>query len=480
MILENSYATLPGSLYTLQSPKPVKNPELVLWNSELVHELNLPFHNLSKEELAAIFSGNQNLEGSIRLAQAYAGHQFGHFTMLGDGRALLLGEVIGLDRERYDIQLKGSGVTPYSRGGDGLATLSAMLREYLMSEALYYLGVPSSRSLAVVTTGEPVYRLNQEKGAILTRVMRAHLRIGTFQYASHFQSKEVLQELISYTIQRLYPEITDASNPALSLLAKVMERQIKLIVEWLRVGFIHGVMNTDNTSISGESFDYGPGAFMSYYRPSATFSSIDASKRYAFGNQGPILEWNLYRLAEALLPVIHEESAEAIQLAETTLKPFSAIFQSQYLQMMKNKLGIVGEDKSVTELMERLLRWMEGSQVDYTNTFLELLSPGITHSKDYQDPLLDHWKKDWLRRIQGENELPNESITLMKKNNPSIIPRPNQVEKALSLATERSDFSLFCHLLESIKNSEAGSQYSELMEPPTREYDQRYKTFCNT
>lgn len=478
--LENTYATLPGALFALQHPVPVKKPELILWNHDLALQLNLPFFNYPKEELASIFAGNQLLEGSIPLAQAYAGHQFAHFTMLGDGRAILLGEISDPDGQRYDIQLKGSGVTPYSRGGDGRATLSAMLREYLLSEAVHSLGISTSRSLAVVGTGETVYRLNQEKGAILTRIMKSHIRIGTFQYASHFQSQKVLQALTSYTLQRLYPESADTKNPALSLLSEVMKQQIDLIIEWLRVGFIHGVMNTDNTSISGETFDYGPSAFMNYYSPLATFSSIDQHKRYAFGNQASILQWNLYRLAEALLPLIQEDTHQAIEQANATLEAFSAIYQTKYHQMMKNKLGILDEDDSDKNLIDSLLRWMEKNQADYTNTFVELQNPGLIKSKDFPDPAFEAWKERWLVRIGGENHIPAKSRELMKKYNPSLIPRSNRVEEALSLATDKGDFSLFNQLLESLKQSYTLDTYSPLMEPPSRDFDQRYKTFCNT
>jgi uncharacterized protein YdiU (UPF0061 family) len=477
--LENTYATLPETLFTYQKPVPVIKPELILWNSELADSLNIHFQDYSKIDLASIFSGNQLLDGSIPLAQAYAGHQFAHFTMLGDGRAILLGEHIDSKGQSWDIQLKGSGVTPYSRGGDGRATLHAMLREYLFSEAMFYLHIPTSRSLAVVSTGEPVYRLNQEKGAILTRVMKSHIRIGTFQYASHLASKEALEELTAYTIHRLYPQSAQAPNPALSLLSEVMNQQIRLIVDWLRVGFIHGVMNTDNVSISGESFDYGPASFMNYYSPFAATSSIDTHKRYAFSKQPTMLQWNLYRLAEALLPIIHDDSTQAIKLAEEILEPFSNLFESQYLTMLKNKLGILGEEEGDKDLIDRLLRWMESKQADYTNTFVSLIYPRITTQDTDHDSEFEAWRRDWFLRIKGEKGF-EDSIDLMELNNPRIIPRSHVVEEALNKATDQGDFTLFTKLLEALQQTYSIKTFSIFMEPPSREFDQRYKTYCNT
>jgi uncharacterized protein YdiU (UPF0061 family) len=477
--LENTYATLPGSLFTFQKPVTVIKPELILWNSELSELLNLSIPDSSQTELASTFSGNQLLDGSIPLAQAYAGHQFAHFTMLGDGRAIFLGEHIDSKGQRWDIQLKGSGVTPYSRGGDGRATLHAMLREYLFSEAMFYLHIPTSRSLAVVSTGEPVYRLNQEKGAVLTRVMKSHIRIGTFQYASHLASKKALEELTSYTILRLYPRSVQSPNPALSLLSEVMNQQIRLIVDWLRVGFIQGVMNTDNTSISGESFDYGPASFMNYYSPFATTSSIDTQKRYAFSKQPSMLQWNLYRFAEALLPIIHDDPTKAIKLAEDTLDPFSSLFESQYLTMLKNKLGIFGEDDGDKNLIDRLLRLMESKQADYTNTFVSLMYPGTSNQDTDHDFEFEAWRKDWLFRIEGERGS-EDSLHLMELNNPRIIPRSHVVEEALNKAVVEGDFTLFTKLLEALQQTYTLNTFSTFMEPPSREFNQRYKTYCNT
>jgi len=480
MKLENTYAKLPETLYTLQKPIPVIKSELILWNEELAKQLDLSFQNTSPKELANLFSGNQLLEGSLPLAQAYAGHQFAHFTMLGDGRALILGEILTSNHERFDLQLKGSGVTPYSRGGDGRATLHAMLREYIMSEAMHHLGISTSRSLAVVSTGEPVYRQTQEKGAILTRIMKSHLRIGTFQYASHYQSKATLEALTAYTLQRLYPASAHSPNPSLSLLEEVMKQQIILIVDWLRVGFIHGVMNTDNTSISGESFDYGPCAFMNYYHPDTAFSAIDKQHRYAFAKQASILQWNLYRFAEALLPLIHENEAQAIDLAYATLEPFPAIFHAKYFVMMKNKLGIMDQNESDVDLIERLLLWMEKKQADYTNTFIELMRPGLIPSSDFQDPEFLSWREDWLFRIRAQKELPRENQQVMEQHNPRIIPRSHQVEEALSKAVGQNDFTLFHHLLDSLKQNYTLDTYSPLMDPPSRDFDLHYKTHCNT
>ena len=341
---DNSYARLPKSFYTSQNPTTVRSPKLIIFNNTLAKSLGLNIQALQSEEGTAVFAGNQIPEGASPLAQAYAGHQFGHFTMLGDGRALLIGEQISPQDERFDIQLKGSGRTSYSRGGDGRAALGPMLREYIISEAMYALGIPTTRSLAVVTTGESVMRETELAGAVLTRVAASHLRVGTFEYAAKWGTVEELQSLADYTISRHYPEIKDDENRYLSLLQEVIKRQASLIAKWQLVGFIHGVMNTDNVTISGETIDYGPCAFMDAYDPATVFSSIDRQGRYAYGNQPNIGGWNLARFAETLLPLLHADEEQAVQMAQDAITEYIDLYQSNWLTGMRSKLGIFNEE----------------------------------------------------------------------------------------------------------------------------------------
>ena len=365
---QNSYIELPTKLYKKQLPVSVNNPQIIYFNNGLAKELGLEFLSEEKVVAAEYLSGNKIPKGAATISQAYAGHQFGHFTMLGDGRAVLLGEQINKNNQRYDIQLKGSGQTPYSRNGDGRATLSSMLREYIISESMHHLGIPTTRSLAVVQTGEKVYREKVNDGAVLTRIASSHIRVGTFEYVINFCSKEDLEIFAKYVIDRHYPAISDADNPILELLKVVMHKQIDLIVHWIRVGFIHGVMNTDNMSISGETMDYGPCAFMNSYNPKTVFSSIDINGRYAFGNQSTIAHWNLTVFAGTLLPLISDNKEKAIQLATDILNKFSEEYSKKWHQMMYEKLGITKPLKDDKVLVDTLLQLMEESKADYTNT----------------------------------------------------------------------------------------------------------------
>ncbi len=369
---DNSYVSLPQSLFTNYQPTPVRSPKLAILNDSLATSLGLNVQALQSEEGVATLAGNQVPDGAFPLAQAYAGHQFGHFTMLGDGRALLIGEHITPRGERVDIQLKGSGRTPYSRGGDGRAALGPMLREYMISEAMHALGIPTTRSLAVVTTGESVIRETALPGAILTRVAVSHIRVGTFQYASKWGTAEDLRALADYTLQRHYPDADAAENRYLSLFQEVIKRQAELIAKWQLVGFIHGVMNTDNMAISGETIDYGPCAFMDTYDPATVFSSIDAQGRYAYGNQPQIAGWNLARFAEALLPLLHDQQEEALKLAEDAILEFPKLYESNWLAGMRAKLGIFNEEEQDEALIEDLLSLMQEHHADYTNTFRAL------------------------------------------------------------------------------------------------------------
>ena len=371
---DNTYHKLSKTFKEDIKPVPVKKPKLVLFNKKLAENLNLNFSNLDSHKLSELFSGNSLPEGSNSLAQAYAGHQFGHFTMLGDGRAVLIGEHLSKDKKRYDIQLKASGKTAFSRNGDGRAALGPMLREYIISEAMYSLKIPSTRSLAVVKTGEEVIRETSLTGAILTRVASSHIRVGTFQYIAARQKKDELQLLLDYVIDRHYPNLKNSKNKAVELLIVVLEKQIDLVVNWMRVGFIHGVMNTDNMSISGETIDYGPCAFMDTYDPKTVFSSIDQMGRYAYCNQPMITKWNLSRFAECLIPLIDKNQDKAIQFATEIINSFEKKYEEKWLNMMRDKLGLFGVNEKDKFLILDLLTWMHQKKVDYTNTFCHLMN----------------------------------------------------------------------------------------------------------
>ena len=370
--LENTYINLPDIFYSKQKPSSVPNPQLVAFNYSLAKELKLDIDYLTSKEGVEILSGNKVLEGTTPIAQAYAGHQFGYFTILGDGRAVLLGELITPKGERLDIQLKGSGETPYSRGGDGKASLGPMLREFIISEAMHGLNIPTTRSLAVVETGETVIRERLLPGAVLTRIASSHIRVGTFQYVASYGSTEELRSLADYAIERHYKELVNEDNKYLKFLKAVIEKQADLISKWQLVGFIHGVMNTDNITISGETIDYGPCAFMDTYNPNTVFSSIDRGGRYAYGNQPNIGAWDLARFAESLLPLLSENKDQAINLAQEGISEYPEIFKKKWLAGMRAKLGLFNEEVEDEALINELLSLMERYKADFTNTFRAL------------------------------------------------------------------------------------------------------------
>jgi serine/tyrosine/threonine adenylyltransferase len=475
---DNSYLTLPNGLFTETLPTPVNNPTLVLFNKSLANELGIDTASISEKELVNYLSGNTLIEGSTPIAQAYAGHQFGHFNKLGDGRAILLGEHITPKTNRFDIQLKGAGSTAYSRNGDGRATLSSMLREYVLSEAMFFLGISTTRSLAVVSTGETVYRNDDFPGAVLTRIAASHIRVGTFEYVRQFQNKEVLEEFTNYTIQRHYPELASAENPALAFLQKVMDNQINLIVEWMRVGFIHGVMNTDNMSIAGETIDYGPCAFMNSYIPNKTYSSIDREGRYAFDNQPNIALWNLTRLAETLLPLIDEDKEASIEKAKAVLQLFSLQFNSTWLAMMRKKIGIIDAQEQDVVLIDRLLNWMHANKSDYTNTFIQLSVPTFSNSPIYQQVDFTNWLTDWKTRINATNGLPAESLKLMQQSNPAYILRNQLVESALQQAQGNGDYTEFNKLLAILNKPYSYEGMNAFYQHVPEEV--MYRTYCGT
>ena len=476
--LENTYATLPRALFSLLQPMPVADPSMICFNEGLAHQLGLGFLNDAKKKAVAYFSGNLVPEGAKSLAQAYAGHQFGHFTMLGDGRAVLIGEKVDPQGERYDIQLKGSGQTPYSRRGDGRATLYSMLREYLISEAMHYLGIPTTRSLAVVSTGEQVYRGEMHQGAVLTRVAASHIRVGTFEYVGNFSSGENLRALADYTIQRHYPEIATADHPVLELLKSVMDRQIDLIVHWMRVGFIHGVMNTDNMSIAGESIDYGPCAFMNAYHPGTVFSSIDRNGRYAFGNQPPIAHWNLTTFANALLPIIAANQDQAIEMAQEVLDGFRQKYTDRWYTMMFGKLGISNPASDDTVLVDELLSMMEAHRADYTQTFLALQQDNFPDGSLFKSDDFKNWLEKWKSLLNRDGRK-GPNLELMNQSNPKVIPRNHWVENALEAAVE-GNMDPFNHLLKVLSEPYSDQPEQLQLQELPEDFDLHYQTFCGT
>ena len=476
---DNTYSKLPGSMLTKLAPTPVKTPELVVLNHSLSKDLGLDFSNINDKNLASIFSGNLLPEGSDTIAQAYAGHQFGHFTLLGDGRAIVIGEHLSKNNKRFDIQFKGSGKTPYSRDGDGRAALGPMLREYIISESMHGLGIPTTRSLAVVKTGEKVVRETLLDGAVLTRVAESHIRVGTFQYAFVAEGKKDLKILFDYTIDRHYPHIKNSKNPAVDLLKIVIEKQTKLVVDWMRVGFIHGVMNTDNMTISGETIDYGPCAFMDTYDPETVFSSIDQYGRYAFFNQPGITKWNLARFAECLVPLINKDKNTGIQIATEIINSFSEIYKKKWFEMMRKKLGLLGQDAKDEKLIIDLLTWMHKNKADYTNTFCFLMNQNFQNKKIYSSQSFIDWKKQWQDRLKINTNSPEVSLKLMHSSNPLVVPRNHKVEEALESANG-GDLNPTKNLLKILeKPYENKKEISEYQSPPPPS-DKIYKTFCGT
>ena len=478
--LDNSYSRLPEIFHSKITVKPVQSPKLVVLNEALAQTLGLDPAELTEEAGVAILAGNQVPEGSIPLAQAYAGHQFGNFTMLGDGRALLVGEQLTPDGKRLDIQLKGSGRTPYSRGGDGRAALRPMLREYLISEAMHGLGIPTTRSLAVVETGEKVRRETALPGAVMTRVADSHLRVGTFQYAARFGTKEDLKALADYTLERHFPHVQDVSNPYLALFQEVIKRQASLLAKWQLAGFIHGVMNTDNMAISGETIDYGPCAFMDSFDPKTVFSSIDAQGRYAYGNQPMIAGWNLARFAESLLPLLHDTPEEAVSMAQDELTNYIEQFQNHWLAGMRGKLGLFNEEAEDSTLVEELLNLMHAHDADYTNTFRALMFDKLQDSKLFDAQEFKEWHRSWQARLERQEESWEDSHQLMRGSNPAVIPRNHRVEEALAAAEFQGDYSVLHRLLAVLAEPYAHSPEQEAYTEPPEPTSGPYQTFCGT
>jgi uncharacterized protein YdiU (UPF0061 family) len=458
--LEHSYSRLPDLFFTEVEPTPVAEPRLVIFNQTLAAQLGLP------EDDAAVYTGNQMPPGARPIAQAYAGHQYAHFTGLGDGRAILLGEQITPDGERFDIQLKGPGPTPYSRRGDGRAALGPMLREYLISEAMHALGIPTTRSLAVAATGEKVWRQDGGlPGAVLTRVAASHIRVGTCEWAAAHRNVAALRALAEHTRQRHYAEV---ENHPVALYEAILERQAALIARWMLVGFVHGVMNTDNMALSGETIDYGPCAFMDAYHPETVFSSIDRNGRYAYANQPPIAQWNLARLAEAMLPLFHDDEKQAVEIANGLIPKFEPRFKHYWLTGMRAKLGLFTEEAEDAKLIQDLLDWMQESETDFTHTFADLTN-GRFEAND--------WYQRWQARLARQPQSREASIDLMRRHNPAFIPRNHKVEEALAAANE-GHMQPFHDLLAVISHPwDHDKHLPEYSKPGT---PAGYRTFCGT
>ena len=478
-LFDTTYTNLPKQFFIKSKIGTIAEPKIVVFNDELSEMIGLKFADSSSTEKSNIFSGNDLPDGVELFSQAYAGHQFGHFTMLGDGRAHVWGEHITPSGIRLDIQFKGSGRTPYSRNGDGKAALGPMLREYIISESLFNLGISTTRSLAVVSTGEPIMREMVLPGAILTRVASSHIRVGTFEFAAAQSDKNVIKSLIEYTIKRHYPSLINKDNKELSLIRLVMEKQVDLIVHWMRVGFIHGVMNTDNMTISGETIDYGPCAFMDTYDPNKVFSSIDHGRRYAYDNQPKVAQWNLARLAESILLGIESNIEKVLPVAEGIINEFSVVYKKKWLAMMGSKLGLFFLRKDDEKRIYELLDWMEKNNADFTKTFRDLSNATYPHSKIFDDNQFRQWFDRWQNRLKYNDRSLQSAISLMKSVNPNIIPRNHIVDQVLKSA-DSGDFKPLSDLLiaikEPYKERTSISKYEDLPKPN----EQILHTYCGT
>ena len=476
---ENTYTNLPKCFFTEQEIKEVSLPDLVIFNDKLAksHDINIPLNN--KNESAKILSGNFNDRNMNTFAQAYAGHQFGHFTNLGDGRAIMLGEHLDKGGKRFDVQLKGSGITPYSRNGDGKAALGPMLREYIISEAIHYLNIPTTRSLSVIKTGEDVFREKKLQGSILTRIASSHIRVGTFQYAAAQQDIKILKSLFDYTVERHYSDIKNSGDIYIELLKEFSLKQINLITNWMRVGFIHGVMNTDNMTLSGETIDYGPCAFMNNYDPKTKFSSIDHMGRYSYKNQPIIAQWNIARFAETLLPLISSDLNEAIKNAEDVVKSIPEIYKTSWLNMMRKKLGLVDKENEDENIINSLLLWMESNDADFTNTFVDLINERNLDHAIYKSQEFKNWFKIYKKRKLSQNFSKSKSFRLMKESNPLVIPRNNIVEDVLESA-DQGDLSPLKKFLKVLENPYDNNIKIPSYYKTNIKSDQPYMTFCGT
>jgi len=482
---ENSYARLPERFFARLAPVPVAAPRLIQLNRALADRLGLDPEALAAPAGLAFLAGNQVPPGAEPLAMAYAGHQFGGFVpQLGDGRAILLGEILSPDGERYDIQLKGSGRTPFSRGGDGRAWLGPVLREYLLAEYLHAAGIPTTRALAAVATGEPVFRESPRPGAVLTRVARGHVRIGTFEYFQARRDMPALRQLADYVIARHYPELEAAERPYAALLGAVIGRQAHLVAQWLGIGFIHGVMNTDNMSIAGETIDYGPCAFMDHYNPAQVYSSIDQQGRYAYANQPRIAQWNLARLAEALLPLLDANADQALALAQEAIDGFGPRFAAARLAVFRAKLGLLAPQPDDAGLIDGLLQTLSALGADFTNSFYALNAAAAgdevpLRAEMGHSPRAQAWLEGWQTRLRQDGGSPEERAALMSLANPALIPRNHRVEAALEAAVA-GDLEPFAALLAALTDPSATDPALAFYRQPPAGHERVLRTSCGT
>jgi uncharacterized protein YdiU (UPF0061 family) len=477
--LEHTYTELPQLFYADAAPTAVREPRLVVLNRPLATQLGLDPEALDSPKGAVIFAGNALPDGARPIAQAYAGHQFGHFTVLGDGRAILLGEQITPGGDRMDIQLKGAGQTRFSRRGDGRAALGPMLREYVISEAMHALGIPTTRSLAVAATGEPVYREAVLQGAVLTRVAASHIRVGTVQWAAAHEDLEATRALADYTRARHYPELADSPEPYIALFDAILARQAALLARWQLVGFIHGVMNTDNMALSGETIDYGPCAFMDAYDPATVFSSIDYGGRYAYGNQPAIAHWNLARLAETMLPLFDPDADRAVERGTAALDRFPVLFQQHWMDGMRAKLGLFTREDDDEALVDDLLAWMQRRSADFTNTFRSLTSGRPVVDCGTADPEWEAWHDRLAARRGRQPHSAADAEALMRRHNPAFIPRNHNVEQALLAATTSHDLSVMERLLDVLATPYDHDRDLPMFSAPGTA-EEPYRTFCGT
>ncbi len=485
---DNSYARLPERFFSRLAPEPVSAPGPIRVNRALARFLGIDPDWLASEEGTEVIAGNRVPEGADPIATVYAGHQFGNWNpQLGDGRALLLGEVLGEDGKRYDIQLKGSGRTPYSRMGDGRAPLGPVIREYIVSEAMYALGIPTTRSLAAVTTGDRVFRDSALPGGVLARVASSHIRFGTFQFFASRQDNEGLQLLVDHSLERHYPESADSDNRALALLQHVVARQAALVARWQLVGFIHGVMNTDNMLISGETIDYGPCAFMDDFNAETVFSSIDHGGRYAYQNQPGIAHWNLACFAQTLLPLLDSDEDTAVELAQTTIDRFPDLFLDAHQAGMGQKLGLTLKDDEDESLVQDLLSVMSETAADFTLTFRALTDRvggdpnAASVAEMFQLPeQFKPWLERWEARAARENEFPGNRREVMQRANPVFIPRNHLVEEAIRAAEDEGDFSVFEKLVERLASPFEFDTADARYALPPRPEEMVRQTFCGT
>ena len=460
---DNSYLELPQIFFSKTKPNKFNDLKIILQNEKLVEKLSINKNEFNDLLLKSITNNNNCF------SQAYAGHQFGHFTILGDGRATLLGEHINRENKRFDIQLKGSGKTPYSRNGDGKGTLKSMLREYIVSEAMHNLNIKTTRSLAVLKTGEKIIRNGFEEGGILVRVAKSHIRVGTFQLAALSNENGNIEALVNYSIKRLHPEIYDHKDRYLEFYKTIVENQINLMIEWQRVGFIHGVMNTDNMALSGETIDYGPCAFLDEYNPKKVFSSIDQNGRYAFNNQPKIALWNLARFAETILHLIDKDQSLAIKKIENVLKSFEKKYHERWLEMMKNKLQINNHSENDEKLITELLDLMHVFKLDFTNTFIEIDNDQIS-KYDFM--------KNWFSKLKDRKKINKKFDEIKYKHNPRIIPRNHLVEKVLN-ESENGNYSLLIKFIENLNDPYSNDISSDFQKGPTED-EKVHQTFCGT